>query len=191
MAPRSASFRTRALAAVGLLALVASGLAFAQGQPQRPPQPLPVTPVIRNSIGPVPALDHTASERAEVAGRIYRAVLLGEARRYLSPPRAGEPPPDAAAIFDARLAERLGGWSLRWMEAARNAGGRAARFEAVRAHLDRMRGLESGRSVRDALREAGRPGDGPLDVTRLGEFIEVARYFRLDAESRLLDLRSR
>jgi hypothetical protein len=77
------------------------------------------------------------------------------------------------------------------MDAARNAGGRAARFEAARAHLDRMRGLESGRSVQDALREAGRPGDGPLDVTRLGEFVEVVRFFRLDAQSRLQDSRSR
>jgi hypothetical protein len=77
------------------------------------------------------------------------------------------------------------------MEAARNAVGRAARFEAVRAHLERMRGLESGQSVQDALREAGRPGDGPLDVTKLGEFIEVARYFRLEAEARFQDLKSR
>jgi hypothetical protein len=191
MAPRSSSFRTRALAALGLLALATSGLAFAQGAARRPPQPLPIAPVIRNSIGPVPPLDHTASERAEVAGRIYRAVLRGEARRYLSPPRAGEPPPDVPAVFDARLAERLGEWSLRWMEAARNAGGRAARFEAVRAHLERMRGLESGQSVQAALREAGRPDDGPLGVTRLGEFIEVARYFRLDAESLFQDLKSR
>jgi hypothetical protein len=54
-----------------------------------------------------------------------------------------------------------------------------------------MRGLESGRSLYDALGEAGGPVDRPLDVTRLGEFGEVARFFRLDAESRLQDLRSR
>jgi hypothetical protein len=42
----------------------------------------------------------------------------------------------------------------------------------------------------DALGEAGRPGDRPLDVTALGEFVEVARFFRLDAESRLHDSRS-
>ena len=190
MTPRSLPSRAQGPVAVSLLALTA-GLAFAQGRAQRPPQPLPVTPGIRNSIGPVPPLDHTASERAEVAGRIYRAVLLGEVRRYLAPPRAGEPPPDATAVFDARLAERLGGWSLRWMEAARNAGGRAARFEAVRDHLERMRGLESGRSVQGALREQGRPSDVPLDITKLGEFAEVARFFRLDAESRLEDLKSR
>jgi hypothetical protein len=77
------------------------------------------------------------------------------------------------------------------MEAARNAGGRAARFEAVRAHLERMRGLESGRSVQDALGEEGRPGARPLDSTKLVEFTEVARFFRLDAESRVQDLRSR
>ena len=77
------------------------------------------------------------------------------------------------------------------MEAARNAGGRAARFYAVRAHLERMRGLESGRSLYDALGEAGRPDDRALDVTRLGEFVEVARFFRLDAESRVQDVRSR
>jgi hypothetical protein len=77
------------------------------------------------------------------------------------------------------------------MEASRNAGGRATRFEASRAHLERMRGLESGRSMQDALQEAGRPSDRPFDMTRLGEFIEVARYFRLDAESRFQDLKSR
>jgi hypothetical protein len=126
-----------------------------------------------------------------VAGRVYRAVLHGEVRRYLAPPRAGEPPPVAPAVFDARLAERLGEWSFRWMEAARNAGGRAARFEAVRAHLERMRGLESGRSLQDALREAGQPDDRSLDITKLGEFAEVTRFFRLDAEARLQDLRSR
>jgi hypothetical protein len=39
--------------------------------------------------------------------------------------------------------------------------------------------------------EAGRPGDRALDVTRLGEFVEVARFYRLDAESRSQDVRSR
>src|SRR5262249_29904920 len=145
---------------------------------------LPVTPGIRGSIGPVPPLDTTASERAEVAGRVYRAILRGEARRFLAQP------PDAPAVFDARLAERLGEWSLRWMEAARNGRGRAARFDAVRAHLERMRGLESGRALRDALEEAGVPADRPLDSTKLGEFAEVAQFFRLDAESRLQDMRS-
>jgi hypothetical protein len=181
MASRSSPFRAQALTAVGLLALAAAGLAFAQ----RVPQPLPVTPGIRGSIGAVPPLDPTAAERAEVAGRVYRTLLRGEARRSLAQP------PDAPAVFDARLAERLGEWSLRWMEAARNTAGRAARFEAVRAHLERMRGLESGRSVQDALREEGRPGDRPLDVTKLVDFTEVARFFRLDAESRVQDLRSR
>jgi hypothetical protein len=181
MAPRSSPFRAQALTAVGLLALAAAGLAFAQ----RVPQPLPVTPRNQNSIGPVPLLDPTASERAEVAGRVYRALLRGEARRYLAKA------PDAPAVFDARLAERLGEWSLRWMEAARNAGGRAARFEAVRAHLERMRDLESGQSVQDALRQEGRLGDRPLDITKLVEFTEVARFFRLDAESWVQDMRSR
>jgi hypothetical protein len=51
--------------------------------------------------------------------------------------------------------------------------------------------ITTGRSVQDALREEGRPGDGPLVVTKLGEFAEVARFFRLDAESRLQDLKSR
>jgi hypothetical protein len=158
-------------------ALAAAGLASAQ----RVSQNLPFAGGYRGSIGADPPLDRTAPQRAEVAGRVYRAILRVEARRYL------DQPPDAPAVFDARLAERLGEWSVRWMEAARNAGGRAARFEAVRAHLERMRGLESGRSLYDALGEAGRP----LDVTRLGDFVEVARFFRLDAESRLQDMRSR
>jgi hypothetical protein len=174
---------------VGLAAVAAAGLAFAQ----RPltSQGLPFAGGYRGSIGSDPPLDRTAPERSEVAGRVYRALLRGEARRYLAPPRAGEPLPDAPAVFDARLAERLGEWSTRWMEAARNAGGRAARYEAVRAHRDRMRGLESGRALLDALGEAGGPADRSLDVTRLGEFAEVARFFRLDAESRLQDVRSR
>jgi hypothetical protein len=171
------------LAAVGIAGLAAAGLAFAQ----RPltSQSLPFAGGYRGSIGAEPPLDRTAPQRAEVAARIYHAIIRGEARRHLAQP------PDAPAVFDARLAERLGEWSLRWMEAARNAGGRAARFEAVRAHLQRMRGLESGRSLYDALGEAGRPDDSALDVTRLGEFVEVARFFRLDAESRLQDLKSR
>jgi hypothetical protein len=175
---------------LALVALTAAGLAVAQHPPQRPPQPLPIAPGYRGSIGPAPALDRTAPERAEIAGRVYRAILRAEARRYLAPPRAGEPPPDAA-VFDARLAERLGEWSIRWMEAALSAGGRAARFEAVRAHLERMRGLESGRALRDALGAEGRPADRPPEVTAPGEFVEVARFFRLDAEARLQDLKSR
>ena len=181
MTPPSSPVRARTLAAAALLALAAAGLASAQ----RVSQNLPFAGGYRGSIGADPPLDRTAPQGAEVAGRVYRAILRGEARRYV------DQPPGAPAGFDARLAERLGEWSVRWMEAARNAGGRAARFEAVRAHLERMRGLESGRSVYHALGEAGRPDERALDVTRLGEFVEVARFFRLDAESRLQDVRSR
>src|SRR5262249_43750344 len=59
------------------------------------------------------------------------------------------------------------------------------RFDAVRAHLERMRGLESGRALRDALGEAGGSADRPLEVSALAEFAEVARFFRLDAEARV------
>src|SRR5262249_3836831 len=130
MTPRSLPVRARTLAAAALLPLAAAGLASAQ----RVSQNLPFAGGYRGSIGADPPLDRTAPQRAEVAGRVYRALLRGEARRHL------DQPPDAPAVFDARLAERLGEWSLRWMEAARNAGGRAARFEAARAHLERMRG---------------------------------------------------
>jgi hypothetical protein len=183
MARSSSPVRARTLAAAGLVALATAGLAFAQRSLTSPG--LPFAGGYRGSIGADPPLDRTAPQRAEVAGRVYRVILGGEARRHLVEP------PGAPAVFDARLAERLGEWSLRWMEAARNAGGRPARIEAVRAHLERMRGLESGRSLYDALGEAGRTGDRALDLTRLGEFIEVARFYRLDAESRFQDVKSR
>jgi hypothetical protein len=187
--PRSSPVRALALVAVSLSALATAGLAFAQRSLTS--QGLPFAGGYRGSIGADPPLDRTAAERAEVAARVYRALLRGEARRYLAPPHAGEPPPDASAVFDARLAERLGEWSLRWMEAGRNSGGRAARFEAARAHLERMRGLETGRALQDALREEAPPGGRPLDLTRLGEFADVAQFYRLDAQSRLQDLRAR
>jgi hypothetical protein len=118
-------------------------------------------------------------------------ILEREARRYLDLKRAGGATPDARDIFDARLAERLGDWSVRWMEAGRNVGTRAARFDAPRAHLDRMRSLENGRSVKDALKEAGLPDDKSIDVATLREFAEVAKFFRLEAEAQLQDMKAR
>jgi hypothetical protein len=152
----------------------------------------------------------TPAERVEIAGRAYRAVLEEAVARFLSAPRAGEPRRDEGAIFDTRLAERLGLWSDLWRRAedaaaaepsARPPAGRDRsarlawagtrfaglewRLAAVQAHVERMSGLESGRSLEDALQRAGRPAVGPIDPTRLTEFVAVARFFRIEAECQL------
>jgi hypothetical protein len=48
-----------------------------------------------------------------------------------------------------------------------------------------MSALETGRFLHDALKRAGRPADQPVEMTRLRDFAEIARFFRIDAESRL------
>ncbi len=87
MTTPSSPVRALTMAAVGLPALTVACLAFAQHAPQRPTQSLPIAPGYRGSIGAVPPLDTTAPERAEVAGRVYRAILRGEAAR--TSPRPG------------------------------------------------------------------------------------------------------
>ncbi len=150
----------------------------------------------------------TAAERAEIAGRVYRAILDDAVGRYLASPREGEARRPDEAIFDAPLAERLAFWSDLWSQAqdaadqdllsrspaardrtvraspagARSAGGRTA---AIRSHVERMSDLESGRFVDDVLKRAGRPAVGPVDMARFRAFAEVARFFRIDAEGLL------
>jgi hypothetical protein len=48
-----------------------------------------------------------------------------------------------------------------------------------------MSALESGRFLDDALARAGRPALEPVDRPRLGEFTDVVRFFRLEAERHL------
>ena len=61
--------------------------------------------------------DVTDTGQAATAGRIYRAILDGAARRYREVPRAGRVPADVRLVFDPRLAERLAAWSIRWARA--------------------------------------------------------------------------
>ncbi len=152
----------------------------------------------------------TPAERVEIAGRIYRAILDEAVDRFLASPRAGGGRLDEGAIFDALLAERLGDWSDLWRQAqdaadmdldsrlaaARNGSARLAlagarladpdsRPATVQSHVERMRALESGRFLDDTLKRAGRPAVEPVDMNRLREFADVARFFRIEAESQL------
>ncbi len=152
----------------------------------------------------------TPAEQVEIAGRTYRAILDEAVDRFLAAPRVGAVRPDAAAIFDAHLAERLGFWSELWLQAedavltqpdlsSSAAGNRSARLASagvrlagppslsalLRSHIERMRALESGRFLDDALQQAGRPALAPLAWTRLRDFRDVARFFRIEAERSL------
>src|SRR5262249_57508477 len=97
MTPRSLPVRARTLAAAALLSLAAAGLASAQ----RVSQNLPFAGGYRGSIGADPPLDRTAPQRAEVAGRVYRALLRGGARRSL------DQPPDPPPVLHPRLPHPL------------------------------------------------------------------------------------
>jgi hypothetical protein len=154
----------------------------------------------------------TPEEQVEIAGRTYRAILGEAVDRFLAAPRAGEARRDAGAIFDARLAERLGFWSDLWWQAEdvaithpdprwAGAGHRSARLAVagirlagptsltalVRSHIERMSALESGRFLDDALERAGRPVLEPIERSRLREFADVAQFFRIEAERLLGD----
>jgi hypothetical protein len=148
----------------------------------------------------------TAADQVEIAGRTYRAILDEAIDRVLASPRGGKGRLDEGAIFDSLLAERLGEWSDLWRQAqdaaardsrlasARNGSARVAaagtrladpdvRPATVRAHIERMSALESGRFLDDTLKRAGRPAVEPVDMNRLRDFTDVARFFRLEAES--------
>jgi hypothetical protein len=136
--------------------------------------------------------DATASSRSAAAGRIYRAILDGAARRYREMPGAGGAPSDARLVFDPYLAERLGSWSIRWARAQAVVGeGTQSRFAAVRSHIERMASLEDGRALRDALAPAGPPIDKSVVPVPPREFAEVARFFRLEALWELERIKSR
>jgi hypothetical protein len=136
--------------------------------------------------------DVTDSDQAEIAGRIYRAILDGAARRYREAPRVGGAAPDVRLVFDARLAERLAAWSTRWARARIRAdASRASQFTAVRSHLARMASLEDGRSLHEALERAGLLAGGPAAPVPPREFADVARFFRLEVLWELEQLKSR
>jgi hypothetical protein len=124
----------------------------------------------------------TPSGRATAAGRIYRAILAEAARQYARMPRDRGEPPDAGLVFDARLADRLGSWSIRWGRAQAGAGeDRAAQFKAIRSHIERMASLEDGRSLNEALARAGRDAVASAAPAPPRAFADVARFFRLEA----------
>jgi hypothetical protein len=149
----------------------------------------------------------TSAEQAEIASRVYRAVLNEAVGRYRASPREDEARRQLEAIFDAAIAERLGFWSDLWSKAQdaadqerslRSIAARASlggvrsmgtggRLAAIRAHIERMNDLEKGRFGDNARERAGRSAVAAVDVTRLSEFTEVARFFRIEAEDRLAD----
>jgi hypothetical protein len=134
--------------------------------------------------------DTTSASPAATAGRISRAIWDEAARRYLKTPRAGGAHPDARPVFDSRLAERLGEWSIRWGRAQAVATEDfASRFAALRSHIERMETMEDGRSLQEALERVGKREGPPPALPR--EFTEVARFFRLEAQWELAQIRSR
>jgi hypothetical protein len=136
--------------------------------------------------------DGTDSGQAATAGRIYRTILDESVHRYRETPRAGGATADARIVFDPRLAERLAAWSARWARAqVRADGSRAAQFTAVRSHADRLTALEDGRALRDVPERAGTAAGGPAAPAPPREFADVARFFRLEAQWELEQLKSR
>jgi hypothetical protein len=152
----------------------------------------------------------TPADQVEIAGRVYHAILDEAVDRFLATPREGEARREQGAIFDAPLAERLGFWSDLWRQsqdvaardpsspspAARDRSARVpsagaqfagpgGRTATIRSHIERMSELETGRFADEALNRAGRSASKPLDMTRSREFAEVARFFRIEAETRL------
>ena len=147
----------------------------------------------------------TADEQVEIADRVYHLMLDEAANQFLAQPRVRETRPDKAAVLDALVAERLGFWSDLWRQsqdaAARDpsprlrvVGDRSARLAArkadpvdpaatLRSHIERMSELETGRFVDAALKRTGRSDVRPVDMTQFREFAEVARFFRVEAES--------
>ena len=89
-----------------------------------------------------PGIAVTPAERVQIAGRVYRTILDEAVDRYLASSRAGAARPADGAIFDVRLAERLGDWSVLWSQAEDDA---ATALAARTARLvSRRRGHNSG-----------------------------------------------
>jgi hypothetical protein len=138
----------------------------------------------------------TPAQQAEIAGRVYRAILDEAVDRFEASPREGEARREDGTIFDAPLAERLAYWSDLWRQAedaafldrAAALGTRRAgpdrRTAILRLHIERMNALETGRFVNQTLERAGRSTVEPVDITRFRAFVEIARFSRIEAESR-------
>jgi hypothetical protein len=136
--------------------------------------------------------DATSSRQAEAAARIYRAIRDEAVRRCRETPRPNEPRTDPRLVFDARLAERLAGWSIAWARAQVGPGGsRAARFAAIRSHIERMSALEDGRSLHKAFEPNHPQSGGTADRSPPRDFAEVARFFRMEALWELELIKSR
>jgi hypothetical protein len=153
----------------------------------------------------------TLGEQIEIAGRVYSMILADAVFQFLAARRGAAEARNEAAIFGGVLGERLGFWSDLWsqaedalaaepsldMAAARDRSARPA-WAGVRLvgpdarpgpnqlHIERMRALEDGRFLRDALKQPGRSGDERLYMDRLRALADVARFFRIDAERELL-----
>jgi hypothetical protein len=138
-----------------------------------------------------PAADRAASSQAAAARQIYQAILDEAAHRYIALAGGGNPREDNRSVFDTRLAERLGAWSVRWGQAEAGASDApGSRFAAVRSHLERMASLEDGPALRDAGHRAS--AHAVRDIpSPPGQFADVARFFRLHARWELELVRSR
>lgn len=135
-----------------------------------------------------PPPDPSAKARMELAGRIYNEEYDRAVQSAVAPPAAaGEP----NQTFDPALAEQLNLWSRRWMDARRDdARDRAGRVAAAKAHLDRVRKLEGGGILKDAIRNLQgenkkefKLDDEALEMFKLKPFLAHMQFFRLEAES--------
>lgn len=154
-------------------------------------------------------------ERVELARRIYGERLLHGLRMRLDrTPNPDPHHPSEDPLFNEAMAEDLHKWSLRRLEAECDAAAdRAGRVAAAQAHLDRMAAVASGRMVRQELADHplvkemsalptstvdGKPSETKINLVDVDvkgyrelqpvgarRYLDVARYFRLEAASRL------
>ena len=133
------------------------------------------TPQIGGTYAPLPVKDPTATERALVAARVYQSIMDEWAQRAMESRRPGPTDPDVEARSQLELTERLGPWSLRWQEAQDNsARSRAARYQALSDHLERMSALADGRFKH----ETGQATGGSVGPPPSRGSAAVARFFR-------------
>ena len=134
-----------------------------------------------------PSFGQAAAEatREKLAERIYTRLHDETTESVFSPPAPAATPSGLQAL-DAEKAERLYLWSRRWMEARRDGGTtKEQRIAAIRDHLSRMKAWEEGLPVKKALKESFDTSiDSPWAAS---EFATSMRYFRLEAESWLVE----
>lgn len=127
--------------------------------------------------------DPTAEARAKLAARVYEELRMMTQEMATAPPGGR----DQEYFLNAARAERFCLWSRRWMEAERDrAPSKDARVAAARAHLDRIRALESGEAFGDArgalAPEQVKAMRMPGDQDRLA-YLDTLEFCRLEAES--------